>query len=511
MANEFVPIEEWLKDRPVDNPVQGRFAQGETVGEWRIEAYLGKGCSAEVYRVVNVRTGREGALKLLVSEDPRIRERFVVEKDTIRFLQSGAFPTFYDGGDHYGQSYYVMEYLQPFLFPLPRKDIPRFMVLVAKAVQRLHTAGYVHRDLKPSNILRRRDGKPVLIDPGLVKKMDVRDAKTRPSSLTLINGRPLVVGTLGFAAPEQLLKGEASARSDVFSLGKVLAACFEKKPKGCWLAIIRRATQESPDDRYESADAFAQAIRRRHLPFILKTLALLVLAGTAVTVVAKWPSKEPIQVAQPTVEVVVAPSPDPESLLKLPDETEDAHLQRLLPLAEKDNVAAQLLVAEAYFYGRGTETNRFTAVEWYRRAAEAGNSDAEASLGLCYLYGYGCDRNDDIAVECFIKAAEMGNVVAMTNLAYCYLNGRGVETNDEIGVSWAQDAAVHGHAPGQTLLAECLLCGKGVKQDRATARTWLQAAARQDNKRAKMLLESLDSDGLTPQSDSSPSSSAPSP
>lgn len=487
MAAEDTSLEDWLDARPAARAAHGRFSQGDALGEWRIEAYLGRGCSAEVYRVVNVRTGREGALKLLVSNDPGIRERFVVEKDTIRFLQSGAFPTYYDAGKVDGNDYYVMEYLQPFLFPLPRRDIPRFMVAVAKSVQRLHTAGYVHRDLKPSNILRRRNGQPVLIDPGLVKKMDALDARTRPSALSLVNGRPLGVGTVDFAAPEQLIKGVASAQSDVFALGKVLQACFEKKPRGPWLAIIRRATQESPDDRYASADDFARAIRRRHLPYLFRVLAGAVLGSLVALLVSVWPAPPPSVAVPPPVEVPA----NPESLLKEAEESEEDHLRRLLPLAENDNVAAQLLVAEAYFYGRGTATNRAEAVLWYRRAAAKGNTDAEASLGLCYLYGYGCEKDPAQAVDWFLRAAETGNAVAMTNLAFCYLNGRGIEKDEVEGFNWARDAAEHGHAPGQVLVAECYLSGRGVELDHARAEMWLQAAARQGNKRARMLLDTL--------------------
>ena len=489
MDTELADVEAWLDARPPGpEPAKGRFRQGAVLGEWRIEAYLGRGCSAEVYRVVNVRTGREGAMKLLVSEDGGIRDRFLVEMDTLRFLQSGAFPTFYGSGVSGGNPYYVMEYLQPFLFPLPRRDVPRFMVAVAKAVQLLHNAGYVHRDLKPSNILRRSNGQPVLIDPGLVKKMDKADAQTRPSALSIVNGRPIAVGTIDYAAPEQMLKGIASARSDVFSLGKVLAACFEEKPKGPWLAIIRRATQESPDDRYASADDFARAIRRRHWPNALRLLLAFCVVSIISALLLVPPNAGEAEPMPP--EVVEVPA-DPESLLKLPDETEAAHLARLLPMAHKDNVAAQLLVAEAYFYGRGTETNRVEAVEWYERAAIAENHDAEASLGLCYLYGYGCEKDPEIAVEWFLRAAEAGNTVAMTNLAFCYLNGRGIDVDKSAAADWARRAAERGHAPGQVMLAECYLSGQGVERNDERAKLWLQAAARQGNRRAKMLLETL--------------------
>ena len=153
-----ISLEAWLNARPPSRPIShGRFTLGAVVGEWRVEAFLGKGLSAEVYRVVNTRTGREGALKLLVEGAQNvIRERFLAEMDAIRFLQSRDLPSFYGSGVCGGSPYYVMEYLQPLLLPLQRGEVPRFIVALAKAVRRLHTAGYVHRDIKPANMLRRR-------------------------------------------------------------------------------------------------------------------------------------------------------------------------------------------------------------------------------------------------------------------------------------------------------------------------------------------------------------------
>ena len=492
MKTENHEIEDWLASRPATPPSRGRFPCGTTLGEWRTVAYLGKGCSAEVYRVVNTRTGREGALKLLVSEDAGIRDRFLVEMDTIRFLQQGAFPTFYGSGVSGGSPYYVMEYLRPLSFPPPRKEIPDFIVSVAKAVQRLHTAGYVHRDLKPVNILRRPNGEPVLIDPGLVKKMEKTGTQAQPFALSQLNGRPLGVGTLGFAAPEQLIKGIASARSDVFSLGKVLSACFDGKvPQGPWQTIIRRATQEAPEDRYASADDFARAVRRRHYPVYFRIAFYSGLAVLLSVLGISWSNSMSVKPLPPSTVVVEIPA-GPEVLLKKKSESETAHFKRLLPLAETGNVTAQLLVAEAYFYGRGPKKDHQKAFQWYQQAAKAQNHDAEASLGLCYLHGYGCEPSDWQAVQCFLLAVEGGNVVAMTNLAYCYMNDRGVEKDVKEGFRLAQRAAERGHAPGQVMLAECFLLGLGVERNQKEAEVWLKAAARQGNKRAIRLLETLD-------------------
>ena len=492
-----VSLEAWLDARPPDRPVsRGRFTLGAVVGEWRVEAFLGKGLSAEVYRVVNARTGREGALKLLAEGAQHgIRERFLAEMDAIRFLQSRDLPAFYGGGVCGGSPYYVMEYLQPLLLPLPRGEVPRFIVAVAKAVQRLHTAGYVHRDLKPANIMRRRNGEPVLIDLGLVKKMDNVDAGARPSALSLVNGRPMGVGTIGYAAPEQLIKGEATARSDVFSLGKVLMDCFEGRPAGVWLGIVRRATQESPDDRYPTADDFARAVRRRNLPRIFTSAGAVALACVLAAALLTRPAPHPPPAPPPEPPAEVSEGEGqriaPESLRVLPSETEEEHLNRLLPIAEKGNMDAQLMVAEAFFYGRGAVTNREEAVAWYKRAAEAGSHEAEASLGLCALRGWGCARDYDEAVDWLTRAAEARNLSAISNLAFCYMNGFGVEKDEVEAFNLARDAAEHGHVPAQVLLAECYMEGRGTRKNVNSAEIWLQAAARQGNKRAKMLLDCL--------------------
>lgn len=481
----------WLDSRPATSPAQGRFTCGTILGEWRTVAYLGKGCSSEVYRVVNTRTGREGALKLLVSDNPDIRDRFLVEMDSMRFLQQGAFPTFYGSGVCGGIPYYVMEYLKPILFPPPRKEIAGFMVAVAKAVQRLHTAGYVHRDLKPANILCRPNGQPVLIDPGLVKKMEKTTSQAYPSTRSMVNGRPVGVGTMGFAAPEQLIEGIASPRSDVFSLGKLLEACFNGVSiQEYWRVIIRRATQASPKDRYASAEDFARAIRRRHYAGYFRLFVSVGIVALVVGQFMGWHRSKTVRSIPPSKIVVEIPT-KPDSLLKNPGESDDEHLKRLLPLATQGNVVAQLLVAEAFYYGRGTKEDRVEAVKWYRSAAKSKNHDAEASLGLCYLHGYGCERNDQLAVSYFLDAVEGSNVVAMTNLAFCYINGRGVVEEPEEGFKWARRAADQGHAPGQVMLAECLLLGKGVERNPKEAEVWLKAAARQGNKRAKRLLEGL--------------------
>ena len=480
-------VESWLSSHTFDAGVRGLLRRGAVIGEWRVVAYLGSGISSEVYRVLNVRYGREGALKLLVDGSRGLRERFVAESNAIRFLTLKALPRFMGSGEWNGSPYYVMEYLQPLPDPMPRREVPWFMNKVAKAVQMLHEAGFVHRDLKPGNVLVRANGEPVLIDLGLVKRRGsaVGDPVVRHGrGVSIVDGRPVGVGTLDYAAPEQLLKGESSVQSDVFAMGKMLRALYDGRVPGCLKRVVRRATRELPADRYASANDFAAAIRHRNVPLWLGLFAV----ALAMLAVALYPVFRPhlVSVANRFVE---AQRPRLESVLKRPDERDAAYLQRILPVAERGNVEAQTTVAEAYFYGRGVATNRAEAVRWYARAAEGGYAPAQASLGLCAFRGWGRAKDVCEAVRWYRLAANQGELSAMNNLAFCHLHGIGVERDEATGFRWALDAAHRGYAPAQTLVAECYLDGRGVDPDVERAEAWLYRAARLGNKRAKMLLD----------------------
>ena len=479
-------VESWLASGTFGAEPSARLSRGEVVGCWRVEAYLGRGLSAEVYRVTNVRFGHEGALKLLVDGSRGLRERFLAEADALRFLSLQSLPRYMDGGEFAGAPYYVMEYLLPIPDPIPRRDVAWFMCRVAKAVQDLHDAGYIHRDLKPGNVLVRPDGEPVLIDLGLVKKRGagVTDPVVRHGrGVSIIDGKPVGVGTLDYAAPEQLLKGESSVQSDVFALGKMLRALYAGNPPSFAKGVIRTATRELPGDRYPSAAAFAAALRRRfaaRCAFAALGAALLAAACVALCRLGEirdWASR------------TLNPPPRVVTVAKGANEPDAAYFARLQGLAADGGPVAQCALAEAYMYGRGTATNAEAAVKWYRAAARAGNPDAQASLGLCLFRGIGCDRDVIEAAKWYTLAAEQKNLSAMNDLAFCKMHGIGVDQDREGAFALALEAAKSGHAPAQTFVGECYLDGRGVERDVAAGETWLYRAARLGNARAKRLLE----------------------
>jgi hypothetical protein len=322
------------------------------------------------------------------------------------------------------------------------------------------------------------------------------------------------VGTLDFAAPEQLLEGRSLVQGDVFSLGKIAWYLFEENPPPAMRAIIHRATREIPTERYESAQAFATAVRRRNRrTVVLWLLAALGVLAVILAIVFRAEIKNkivgyvlppPAPVPSPPAEEVVprpeepvkeeevAPPENPvEGIERRPDESDQTYFKRMLPLANRGDVRAQTIVAEAYLYGRGTETNGPVAVAWYRKAAETGDASAQASLAYCLLNGRGCDKNYDEAVFWYTKAVEQDDLNALNGLSVCYFRGWGVVKDAKKGFCLAMRAAVCGHVPSQTDVGDCYVRGLGVDPDENLGRIWLERAASKNNKSAQLLLLKL--------------------
>ena len=269
-------------------PTGASFQDGAVFGNWRVTAFIGKGGSGEVYRAVHVSLGTSAAVKVLVRDEPRARERFEREARLLSDLKSASFPQFFEYGEANGRVYLVMELLEPGDLPSGDKDVARFLRQVCDAVAELHARGIVHRDIKPTNILWRMGGTrpvesavPVLADLGLAK--DIATSKIgNPISDITIGG----VGTPGYGAPEQMERGEASVASDIHALGVLADRCFDGKPPKTWRRIIERATSSIPERRYQSVAALIKAIKRRNLSRQLGIgLSVLLLAGISVAAV----------------------------------------------------------------------------------------------------------------------------------------------------------------------------------------------------------------------------------
>lgn len=236
--------------------------EGVCLGTWQVRELLGRGGSAEVYRVVNRVTTQVAAAKILTKSDAPSRRRF---EEEIRFLSANSLPRFprlYASGVHEGSPFLIQELLMSVEVHDDDRSVAEYLIAVSEGVMALHRAGFVHRDLKPKNIMRRVTGEIVLIDFGLAK--DVFSAPLPRKEISIVSEKVVAVGTPGYAAPEQLLGGEASMAADIHALGRIANAAFDGHPPRCWETIIRGATSSIPEQRYLTVGEFVAAIRRRH-------------------------------------------------------------------------------------------------------------------------------------------------------------------------------------------------------------------------------------------------------
>ncbi len=118
----------------------------------------------------------------------------------------------------------------------------------------LHERNLVHRDVKPENIIISDDGRIVLIDFNAAREISKADKDT------------VVMGTVGYASPEQLGVTQSDARTDIYALGVLLNVIItgkhpsEKLAKGKVGKIVRKCTSVNPDERYQTVKIFSEIL-----------------------------------------------------------------------------------------------------------------------------------------------------------------------------------------------------------------------------------------------------------
>jgi serine/threonine protein kinase len=198
-------------------------------GRWRIDALLGWGSTAAVYRATH-RNGHCAALKIIhqsLCSDASIVERFLREAGIANAIKHRAIvPVNDDGVTAEGCPYLVLELLEGETLDEMRARNGGIMTLetfavvaeeLMSAIAAVHTAGIIHRDLKPGNVFVTKDGQLKLLDFGTARIFD-----RAPGSKESVQG--LVIGTPAFMSPEQALgsRAEVDAQSDVWSLGAMI-------------------------------------------------------------------------------------------------------------------------------------------------------------------------------------------------------------------------------------------------------------------------------------------------
>lgn len=261
---------------------------GRKLGKYEIQAYIGKGGMATVYKGYDRDVDRYVAVKVLpqLGQDEQYINRFRLEARTIARLQHPHILPLYDYGDQEGLLYLVTPYMDGGSLadrihagPIPPEQTERLLHQIASALDYAHRQGIIHRDIKPENILLNREGYALLADFGIVKLAEATG--------TLTGGA--MVGTPAYMAPEQGGGMPVDHRADIYALGIVVYEMLTGRkpydadtPMQLVMAHIRkpipklnlpglpatldealaRALAKPRDERYATASSFADDFTR---------------------------------------------------------------------------------------------------------------------------------------------------------------------------------------------------------------------------------------------------------
>ncbi len=198
---------------------------GQRVGDYEILALLGAGGMGRVYKVRNIISNREEAMKVLLPDyasEPELAARFMTEIRTLAGLEHPNIAQLRTAFQSQNQFVMIMEYVEgttleklPTQSQLPVDQVLEYSTQVLSALSYAHSRGVTHRDIKPANIM--------ITSHGLVKLMDFGIAKsTNDMQLT----RPgTTMGSVYYMSPEQVRGGTVDARSDIYSFGVTCTRC----------------------------------------------------------------------------------------------------------------------------------------------------------------------------------------------------------------------------------------------------------------------------------------------
>ncbi len=266
--------------------------QDTPFGEYKNLELIGRGGMAQIYKSHHPRLNCPVAIKLLsvelaLEEDFPIR--FEREAEIVSKLQHPNIVRLFDYGKLEQTHFMVMEYIAG--EDLERRlrncarlalaEVAKIVGDVASALDYAHSQGLVHRDIKPSNIMLDKNGdRAVLTDFGVAKMLN------RKTSLTQSG---VLIGTLSYLSPEQIQDAPLDGRADIYALGVMVYQMltgelpFKQGNMGALLiahmtqpapdprsivadlplsvsAMIAHAMAKQPDDRYQKAGEFAQAL-----------------------------------------------------------------------------------------------------------------------------------------------------------------------------------------------------------------------------------------------------------
>jgi eukaryotic-like serine/threonine-protein kinase len=219
--------------------------------KYELGPLLGRGGMGAVYSARDRELDREVAIKVsLDDEEGTLAARLREEARVLAGLEHASIVPVHDVGElSDGRVFYVMKRVRGERLDGREgaRGTVRVFQRICEAIAFAHEHGIVHRDLKPSNVMVGAFGEVWVMDWGLAARAGTKDA---------------ALGTVPFAAPEQIEGQAVDARADVFSLGVLLGALLPPDAPKPLLSIVRRASAARADDRYPSAAELAADVAR---------------------------------------------------------------------------------------------------------------------------------------------------------------------------------------------------------------------------------------------------------
>src|SRR5487761_819431 len=265
---------------------------------YELDGVVGRGGMAEVYRARDLRLDRTVAIKTLrtdLARDQTLQARFRREAQSTASLNNPSIVAVYDTGEDWASGvpvpFIVMEFVDGRtvrdLLIEGRRVLPEWTLEIVSGVLRAleysHQAGIVHRDIKPGNVMVTRNGDIKVMDFGIARAMsDAQATMTQTAQ---------VIGTAQYLSPEQARGERVDARSDLYSAGCLLYELMTGRPPFTgdspvaiayqhvrenpvppsridpeipqWAdAIVLKAMEKAPNDRYQNAAEMQADIQR---------------------------------------------------------------------------------------------------------------------------------------------------------------------------------------------------------------------------------------------------------
>ncbi|HET9074365.1 MAG TPA: serine/threonine-protein kinase [Solirubrobacteraceae bacterium] len=230
-------------------------------GRYRLEAVVGTGGMAVVWRAEDESLGRPVAVKVMsdaLAQNMSYVSRFAREARIAARISHPNLVEVYDYSATAERPYLVMQYLDGGTLesrlargPLDPEGLYRLAADLLSALEAVHRADVLHRDVKPANVLLDRDGHARLTDFGIARLQD-GTSLTQPGHL---------VGTLRFLAPELTRGAAPTPQSDLYSLGVLLAEAGGARPPAGIGALTDWLRRDDPGERPPSAEVALHALR----------------------------------------------------------------------------------------------------------------------------------------------------------------------------------------------------------------------------------------------------------